>query len=128
MAEEEAGDGQIKVVLPSLEYPPIECSKYGKGCIYGITVSAWNMIMLAILFDNEENARRAATRFDAYYKYNWMFDEIQNEPYLQDFVIKTYGAERPRENPPPFVLPQAPTVRSKARPVLQEKETHEPKT
>ncbi|MBF0365393.1 MAG: hypothetical protein HQK50_07465 [Oligoflexia bacterium] len=97
MASDAVGDTNLKVILPTLEFPSVDCAFYGEGCIYGITMSVYGIVMYAIYYETEEQARLAAIKHDAYYKYNWLFDYIQEEPALQDFVVSVYGAERPRQ-------------------------------
>lgn len=86
----------IQILLPDEKYPEINCTFYGHGCKSGMRMKMNELLLVAIEFDSEDHAKRAAIKFDGYYKKNWFFDEISNEPILQDFVIKVYGAVRAR--------------------------------
>lgn len=97
MAKEQAGASNFDVILPSEDFPPVDCTFYGEGCVYGMTIKVWGIVMYAIKFNTETDARRAAIKFDTYYTHNWIFDEMKREPVLVDFVVKVYGAKRARE-------------------------------
>ena len=91
-----AEDPKVELILPSKEYPAVNCMEYGEGCLYGLHAKVKNLHMIAIRFDDENHALYAAVKFDAYYKHNWVFDRVQGEPVLEDFVIKVYSAIRAR--------------------------------
>jgi hypothetical protein len=92
-----AEDPTIKLELGSKDIPAIECEPYGDGCMYGMNVIAKKMLIIAVNYKTEDDAIRAAIRFDGYFVKNWMFDRVQGEPVLEDFVKKVYDAKRARE-------------------------------
>lgn len=92
-------DPELQLILPDKDHPAVDCNFYGPGCINGTYVRIRGIEIHVIQYTDEDSARRAATRFNAFYRYNWLFEEIQNEPILQDFVKTQYKAKRP---PPPI--------------------------
>lgn len=53
------------------------------------------LAFFAIAFENEEQARKEAIRLNQYYARNWLFDRVQGEPLLEDYVILTFKAMNP---------------------------------
>ena len=50
---------------------------------------------LAIQFKTENQARAAALKYNQYYAANWLFDEVTNEPVIEDFLKKNFKASNP---------------------------------
>ena len=50
----------------------------------------------AISFETVEQARLEALRLNQYYSRNWLFDRVQGEPVLEDYVIETFKATNPK--------------------------------
>lgn len=50
----------------------------------------------AISFDKVEQARSEAFRLNQYYARNWLFDRVEGEPILEDYVIETFKASNPK--------------------------------
>lgn len=50
----------------------------------------------AVSFEHVEQARLEALRLNQYYSRNWLFDRVEGEPILEDYVIKTFQAINPR--------------------------------
>ena len=61
-----------------------------------MNVMVKKMLIIVVNYKTEEEAIRAAIRFDGYFVKNWMFDLVQGEPVLEDFVMKAYDAKRAR--------------------------------
>ena len=53
------------------------------------------LLFFAISFESEEVARKEAIRLNQYYSRNWLFDQVEGEPILEDYVIIRYGAINP---------------------------------
>jgi uncharacterized membrane protein YgcG len=53
------------------------------------------LLFWAISFETEEDARKEAVRLNQYYSRNWLFDQVDGEPILEDYVIIRYGAINP---------------------------------
>ncbi|MBF0297585.1 MAG: hypothetical protein HQK51_02630 [Oligoflexia bacterium] len=85
------------LIMPSQQFPIINCKDYGEGCTYGLTVNIRGIILILVRFQEEKHAKRAAIRLNGYYAHNWLFDNISNEPLLQDFVKEVYQAQAPRK-------------------------------
>jgi len=73
-----------------------KCIDYGRNCVRGFGAKIRGLEMVFIEFESESDARQEAIRIDGYYKYNWVMDDITGEPMLERFVVKVYGATRPR--------------------------------
>ncbi len=54
-----------------------------------------NLRFFAIEFENEDQALKEATRLNQYYSKNYLFDQVEGEPVLEDFVISTFKAKNP---------------------------------
>lgn len=55
------------------------------------------LAFFAISFENEDQARSEAMRLNQYYARNWLFDRIQGEPVLEDYVIEAFKAINPNK-------------------------------
>lgn len=51
----------------------------------------------AIGFDSVEDARAEAKRLNQYYSHNYMFDQVEGEPVLEDYVITQFKAMNPNK-------------------------------
>jgi len=49
----------------------------------------------AIEFETSEQAKKEAIRLNQYYAKNYLFDQVEGEPILEDFVIETFKAINP---------------------------------
>jgi hypothetical protein len=73
----------------------ILCKDYGPHCIKrsGRRILV-NMVELIVIgFESEQAARTEALRIGQWYGHNWVFDDVANEPVLQDFIIKAFQAK-----------------------------------
>lgn len=50
----------------------------------------------AIAFETEKQAKEEALRLNQYYSRNWLFDKVEGEPILEDFVLSRYHAVNPK--------------------------------
>lgn len=93
-----------KKVDPTIELVPISvndadkrilCKDYGPKCVKGsgrrILVNMVELIVVA--FEDEAAARTEALRIGQWYAYNWVFDDVTNEPVLEAFVKKAFQAK-----------------------------------
>jgi hypothetical protein len=62
-----------------------------KGLMYN------RLTFFAICFESVEQASSEALRLNQYYSRNWLFDRVQGEPILEDYVIKTFKAINPNK-------------------------------
>jgi hypothetical protein len=72
----------------------IKCDNYGPGCIAGFMARVRLVVIILVEFESEELAKAEANRIKQYYYKNWVFDDVTDEPVLEDFVIKAYGAKK----------------------------------
>jgi hypothetical protein len=52
----------------------------------------------AIGFNSVEEAKKEAIRLNQYYSHNFVFDQVEGEPLLEDLVIETFHAKNPKRN------------------------------
>lgn len=76
---------------------PFRLEYYGPGLVpdsYKI-LSYRDLGFLAVEFESEEAAKNEALRLKQYYHKNWLFDEVANEPSLEDLIIYKIHAVNP---------------------------------
>jgi len=56
------------------------------------------LVFFAIAFETEEEAKSEAKRLNQYYSRNWLFDRVEGEPVLEDYVISTFNAQNPNRS------------------------------
>lgn len=56
------------------------------------------LTFFAVEFETETQARSEALRLNQYYARNWLFDRVEGEPVLEDYVIETFKAINPKRN------------------------------
>jgi hypothetical protein len=76
----------------------ITCQAYPReGCIAGsgkrIKVRLVELIVLQ--YENQKSACMAALKVGQWYARNWIFDDVTNEPVLEDFVQKVFKGTKP---------------------------------
>ncbi|MDD4973293.1 MAG: hypothetical protein PHY93_03035 [Bacteriovorax sp.] len=54
------------------------------------------LTFFAVSFDTVEQARSEALRLNQYYARNWLFDRVEGEPILEDYVIETFKGINPK--------------------------------
>lgn len=75
------------------------CSQYRKeGCTDGSgkRIKVRLVELLVIQYEHVNLACLAAQEIGQWYAYNWLFDDVTNEPVLEDFVVKAFGAKQPK--------------------------------
>ena len=68
---------------------------YGKGCIRAIPVQVGILNMICVEFMSYKDAYNEAKRLKQWYYKNWLFDEVEGEPFLEKFLKKAYNANSP---------------------------------
>lgn len=88
-------DSTFSLVIPKFinEYV-VNCADYRPICISGHKFRIKTLEMIAIEYASHDEAKKAAKSFGGYYKNNWAFDSVQDEPILERFIVKHYGAVR----------------------------------
>lgn len=76
----------------------ITCRAYpSEGCVSGsgkrIKVRLVELIVLQ--YEKKVSACLAALKINQWYARNWIFDDVTNEPVLEDFVKKVFEAKKP---------------------------------
>lgn len=74
------------------------CSHYRKeGCIPGSgkRIKVRLVELLVIEYEHVNQACLAALEIGQWYAYNWLFDDVTNEPVLEDYVVKAFDAKKP---------------------------------
>ncbi|MCY4524785.1 MAG: hypothetical protein OXB84_08605, partial [Halobacteriovoraceae bacterium] len=75
----------------------VDCRNYGSGCVGARKAKVGLTTFIIVEYRNEGLARLAARQLDQYYKYNWLFDEVTDEPVAIYFVQEAFGAVRAKE-------------------------------
>ena len=92
-----------KVELVAISNSQIEkrilCKNYGPKCIKrsGRRILVSTVELIAVGFETEAAARTEALRIGQWYAYNWVFDDVSNEPVLIDFIQKAFNAKNAKE-------------------------------
>ena len=73
------------------------CRSYGDGCVGAKKAKVSLSTFVIVEYQNEGQARLAALQLDQYYKFNWLFDEVTDEPIAAYFVKEAFGAKRAQE-------------------------------
>lgn len=53
------------------------------------------LVFYAIKFESTDEAKSEAMRLNQYYSRNWLFDRVEGEPVLEDYVITAFKAQNP---------------------------------
>ena len=98
MAKAREADPELELVMPeSLDVPVVDCKSYVPRCFAGYKVKVKKIALIALEYENDEQALRAAKRINGYVHGNWAFDQVTGEPILERFVQKTFGAVKARD-------------------------------
>jgi hypothetical protein len=86
---------ELVAISNSQTHKRILCKNYGPKCIKrsGRRILVNTVELIVVGFENEEAARVEALRIGQWYAYNWVFDDVANEPVLLDFIKKVYNAK-----------------------------------
>ncbi len=82
-------EGQTKRVL---------CGHYRKeGCVAGSgkRIKVRLVELITLQYEHTKQACLAAQEIGQWYAYNWVFDDVTNEPVLEDYVVKAFDAKKP---------------------------------
>ncbi len=82
----EKGEGELKFS----DYSPGVNRLESKALVYK------RLSFFAVEFETLEEAKKEAYRLNQYYSRNWLFDHVQGEPILEDYVIETFKAINPK--------------------------------
>lgn len=95
LSKAQAGESSVQYILPKSINEGISCSNYSEGCLSGHTVKVKNLEMIAVEFQNEEQAKYGAKKIRGFYSRNWVFDDVAGEPLLEEFVLRVLDAKKP---------------------------------
>lgn len=89
------GDPSAYVVVPKgLTEVLVDCNEYTPRCRYGYQVVIKNVRMVALYYEDQAKALKAAKRIRGYISRNWVLDEVTGEPVLERFVVKHLDAKK----------------------------------
>jgi hypothetical protein len=90
-------DPSAKEVVLRTEEKRVPCSLYGEHCVEasGKRFEIRGIEMITIAFKDQESAFKEAQLLGQYYARNWVFDDVTNEPILENFVKEVFNARRP---------------------------------
>lgn len=89
VAESGAQPDKTGTVITFSDYAPGVSRVNSKNLIYE------RLSFFALEFESEKEARDEAKRLNQYYSKNWLFDRVNGEPILEDFVIVKFHAIAP---------------------------------
>ncbi len=75
--------------------PPEGCIGIIRGDGNGARFTFKGLDFPVMRYDSTENACKAALEIGQWYSRDWIFDEVTDEPVLEDFIKKAYDAKRP---------------------------------
>lgn len=84
----ERGEGSLKLS----DYAP------GVNSLESTALTYKRLTFFAVSFENAEQARAEALRLNQYWARNWLFDRVEGEPILEDYVITTFKAINPKKH------------------------------
>ena len=90
-----AADPSVTFILPRSLSEGIDCGEYSDECIAGHNIQVQRLDLIAVEFQNEEQAKYAAKKFRGYYVRNWLLDDVSGEPLLERFVVEHLEAKKP---------------------------------
>lgn len=72
----------------------IPCSNYGEGCLSVHRLQARKLEFIAVEFATSAEAIVGSKKIRGWRVKNWLFDDVEGEPELMDWIQKYYQAER----------------------------------
>ena len=83
-------DPNIQLVPMTTPEDRVTCEHCCPGCIpmSPKRIKLRMVDMIAVQFENTEAAKNEALKINQYYSQNWLFDDVNGEPVLEDFVQK----------------------------------------
>jgi hypothetical protein len=87
------GDPDLQVKIPSLSKALVSCADYTPACVNGYVVVIKELEMKFLYYENQKDALHAAKRIKGYVARNWVLDDVQGEPLLENFVKKYFKAK-----------------------------------
>lgn len=94
-AKAKKADASTTFILPNSISEGVSCSDYPPGCLAAHIVEVQNLQLIAVEFNNEEQAKYAAAKMRGYYVKNWLLDDVTGEPTLERFVSESLEAKKP---------------------------------
>lgn len=86
-------DPKLELVLPKDIDSGVKCSQYGTGCLGGVEVKHRDISMIFVEYENSKQSLDFAKTIGAYHIRNWLIDDVQGEPVLEEFVKKAFQAK-----------------------------------
>lgn len=97
--------GASEVKMTEENTPIAQCVGYGKRCVPGSgRIYQLGLVkFIAVQFMSEEDAWFAARELGQFYSRDWLFDDVTNEPSVENFLKKRLSARTPskEESEPP---------------------------
>lgn len=87
------GTDKVEIVLARSINDAVPCSNYGEGCLSAHTLKTRGLGFIAVEFDGRATAEAAARRIHGYTFHNWLFDDVDGEPLLEDWVVTHFQAK-----------------------------------
>jgi hypothetical protein len=87
--ETSLGSDKAEDALKISDYSPGVNRLESKSLVYK------RLTFYAVSFESSELARKEAIRLNQYYSRNWLFDRVEGEPLLEDYLIEKFKAINP---------------------------------
>ncbi len=87
--ETSLGSDKAEDALKISDYSPGVNRLESKSLVYK------RLTFYAVSFETSELARKEAIRLNQYYSRNWLFDRVEGEPLLEDYLIEKFKAINP---------------------------------
>jgi hypothetical protein len=93
-------EGKIQIMSghDPLFGPQPTCKDYDVGCKNVYRMKIKNIPVIYVEFFNFQQAKANAEKLGAYWYYNWMIDDVVEEPLLEAIIKKAYGEEQPENH------------------------------
>ncbi len=93
LAKGREADPTLELVIPkSITESVVNCYSYTPPCRFGYKIIVKRIEMIALYYEDQDDALKAAKRAKAYIARNWVFDDVVGEPILERFVKQQFGA------------------------------------
>ncbi|MFP5457261.1 MAG: hypothetical protein ACLGG7_00885 [Bacteriovoracia bacterium] len=87
------GTDRVEIVLARSINDAVPCSNYGEGCLSAHTLKTRGLGFIAVEFNSSAAAEASARRIYGYTYHNWLFDDVDGEPLLEDWVVTYFQAK-----------------------------------
>lgn len=88
------GPDKVSITMARNINDAIPCSDYGEGCLSAHRLRARELDFIGVEFMTGAQAAAASRRVHGWMVKNWLFDDVEGEPRLEDWVTEYFKAQR----------------------------------